>query len=327
MRNSIQACLLSLAMIVSGSAAMGQGNQIQIIKSPHIPVDAFGHLSVRVQQVMQQPTLKLVPWELVAAAGMDNFGVDPTAIERVDVIFGFMDAPQLKWCAVVTLTEEWKSLEGKKVDMPKLTETIRDANISLINTAPKQVIMGTGDYFAKVAQEPAAPSELARQVTRIGPAGLATLVIVPAPIRDRLTEGLQSAPPQSQATLETLLANMQMLALRLELNQKVTMPVVVESPSAEAAQKFATAWQQLLSQIFLESNLGTKGLGEIDTPVKAASVAYEKRFQTELVRQLTPTITGNRLLLRLDTKFLQLIQSSSFMPAINAAIVASERMR
>src|SRR5687768_11902403 len=53
-----------------------------------IPPDAIALLTIQPRMLLQDDAMKLMPLEIMTASSIEQFGIDPQKIERVDVIVG-----------------------------------------------------------------------------------------------------------------------------------------------------------------------------------------------------------------------------------------------
>ncbi len=93
--------LLALLSAVLRAQAPDSSIKIGPDATPKLPADACFYATVHVKEIVAMKELQLVPWEIITAAGLDQMGFDPLAVERIDLILalGEESRPQIAFVA------------------------------------------------------------------------------------------------------------------------------------------------------------------------------------------------------------------------------------
>lgn len=277
-----------------------------------IPNDAVACLSVRLQQIKADQTLRLFPWEIISAASLDEVGIDLSELERFDLVIGpIADPPGIAGI-----------LTGKsKLDLSRLNPehfkadpsgrsfgiigepSLRDFKI--VPLTDNQVSVGNFDTLPPFLNSKRGTGDLQKQLQRLGETGHVSLVFVPEPIRPLLLQSIQSLPPELLSDVKVLVEKLQLVAARAQVDMKPTINVLIEAANEPDAQAFETSWNRLVETMVpvLMSNLSRPVPNE---EIGQSLEAYQIRASKELTQLLRPNRKGARLLLTIDQRAINL---------------------
>ncbi|MGN6546393.1 MAG: hypothetical protein ACTHK7_15170, partial [Aureliella sp.] len=268
-----------------------QGTSTALQVPALIPSDAVGFLTVRPQLLAQHEALKLMPLELVTAAGLDTFGVDPLAIERIDVIFGKPSRGDEPMAAVVTsavditpeqITAGLLAPKGAKeeagIKMYALAK-VPDGVAAFVNK--RQIVVGPRPFVLQLLTSKAADGELRRQVARMNQADHVSLVIALSPMRELLVEGsgLGDIPRAVQSDIRVLTEKVQVVAARLRLGAEPPVAVAIEAASQADIAAVQSSWNHLV-QVATAETMGQaeRRIANKNSPSARAAIAYAQRY-------------------------------------------------
>ncbi len=94
-----------IAILILASRQLSAQSSVTAIDPKYIPSSAIGFATLNAKTVISLPEFKLYPTEVLSAAGMENVGIDPLKIERVDFITGMPGPAGPILAAMITMAE------------------------------------------------------------------------------------------------------------------------------------------------------------------------------------------------------------------------------
>lgn len=277
-----------------------------------VPQQAVACLSVRLQQIKLDQALRLVPWEIVSAASLDEVGIDMSELERFDLVVGPI-AEQPGIAGIFTsknkldLSRLNKELfltapDGKSYRMTG-NRPFRD--LAIVPLGDSQIVVGNGQLIGPLLNAERGAGELLKQMQRLGENGHISLVFVPGPARELMLEGAGSLPQQEAVDFKVLAEKVQLVAARAQIDTNPTINILIEAANETDAQAVEVSWNR---QVEISSDQLVRGMARPsrDEEMTEAMRAYSARAIKELRDLLRPTRKGSRLLLTIDHRAINL---------------------
>ena len=291
--------------------------------SPKLPADACFYATVHVKEIVTMPELKLLPWEIISASGIDNLGFDPLVIDRLDVILGVDEkAERPVRYAIVARTSKAIQLTDIK---GAAIEPLKEFNPSIVQLNERFLLVGDIDYIKRIVNEPAADGELVRQIARIGDVSLAWFALVTAPIQKQIDELVQQADEKAREDFAVILKKTRLLAARFDLKSQ-SVPVVLEAANEADAIAIETTIKKLMALMVKEETARVEtAAATVPQRVGDSIVQFKDRFLAEFQKVGMPTRKGNRLTVSLNQDYYEVSQMSTNLSMIIAAVNAMQQ--
>lgn len=277
-----------------------------------VPQQAVACLSVRLQQIKLDQALRLVPWEIVSAASLDEVGIDLSELERFDLLVGpIAEQPGIAGLFtsknMVDLSRLNKELfsvspDGKSYRMMG-NRPFRD--LAIVPLGESQIVVGYGQLIGPLLNAEPGAGELLKQMQRLGENGHISLVFVPGPARELLLEGARSLPQQEAVDFKVLAEKVQLVAARAQIDTNPTINLLIEAANETDAQAVEVSWNR---QVEIASDQFVRGMARPsrNEEMTEAMQAFSVRAIKELRDLLRPTRKGSRLLLTIDHRAINL---------------------
>jgi Protein of unknown function (DUF1559) len=321
--------LLNSASMIAQSTANRTSSAVNPQVMAIIPQDGTACLTLRLHQVMQDKALRLVPWEMIQAAGLDTIGLDACKIDRIDFVVGTISEEITSMGIVVTASEK---IEVNKLNFsgfePEFTpeqgkhayRRMKNSPIAVTFLNDNQAVIGELGTVENLLIAKHGTSPLSQQMLRLGENSHATLIVLPGPIRQLLAKAVPSLPGACQSDANNLIQKINLIAAKAQLSMDLEIPIVIETASEDDAKAVEASWDRLLSYA-LSSATRTldstrRGNGTIDD----AMASYQKRVLDEAKKLLKPARNGTRLTLKIDNSALNLVRGASLLPSLSDMI-------
>lgn len=316
-------CCLALPPIAQAQEKANDEIKTGPNASPKLPADACFYATVHVKEIVTMPELKLLPWEIVSAAGIDNWGFDPLLIDRVDVILGVNESIErpVRYTIVARTSKAIKVTDIKK----EAIEPLLQFNPSIVHLNERFLLVGDLDYIKRVVNEPATDGELKRQIARIGDSSLAWFALVTAPIQKQIDELVQQADEKSREDFAVILKKTKLLAARFDL-QSQSVPVVLEAGSEADAIAIEATIKKLSAKMAEDETTRVEtAAANVPKRVGDAMIQFKNRFLEEFQKVGIPARKGARLTTTLNQDYYEISQMGSNLSIIIAAINAMQQ--
>lgn len=328
---------MCLVLVVLSGLRQAQAQDPQVAMN-HVPGSAIGVVTSWPQRISKKESLRLMPLEVVTAAGMENVGIDPWSIGRLDVFFGFPGPTGPQFGVLVQLTEatdiaDLRSelfVEGGpqqdgdfvyyRIDVPE--------ELVLHQVDERTAIFGTLDFVKQMATQADPSCKLAGILGNVRGGGGHDLMAIAT--LDALRPMLQRAPfpPPIADDSRSALDLTDFAAIRVQLAPKESIQVLLSAEDGGKAVELEKAVGNLLdfAQQTIEED-ANRSL-ENDTETGAAMRAYVKRLMGEIRGMLKPKRNGNTLLVEAeDVSNMGVVATLTglLLPAVQAAREAARR--
>ncbi len=306
--------LLALLSAVLRAQAPDSSIKIGPDATPKLPADACFYATVHVKEIVAMKELQLVPWEIITAAGLDQMGFDPLAVERIDLILalGEESRPQIAFVARTNQKIEIKPEAAK--------DLLDKSGYVVIPLNERFVVVGDFEFIKRVVNGPVEDGELKRQVARIGDSSIAWCAFVTSPVQKQLNDLATVVPEDRRGDLLQIVQKTKLLAARYDMKTQ-SIPVVFEAANeadAIAVDKAFANVEQIMRKQFDDR---VQSLNQGFAPsVDKAIMNFANRYQQDFVRVMRPVRNGQRLTLKMDQEFFDVMQMDSSLVAISAVL-------
>ena len=318
-------CCLALSTIARAQDKSADEIQNGPNASPKLPADACFYATVHVKEIVTMPELKLLPWEIISAAGIDNLGFDPLLIDRLDVIVGVDEKAErpVRYTIVARTSKGIKVTEIKSAAI----EPLKQFEPHIVHLNDRFLLIGDIDYIKRVVNEPATDGELKRQIARIGDSSLAWFALVTTPIQKQIDELVQQADEKAREDFAVILKKTRLLAARFDL-QNQSIPVVLEAGNEADAIAIEATMKKLMARLVKEETARVEATAAVvPKRVGDAMIQFKDRFVDEFQKVGLPTRKGTRLTTTLNQDYYEISQMESNLTMIIAAINAIQQSR
>lgn len=272
----------------------------------YIPPDAFGAVTTQPATMFQVEALQVLPLEVIQAAVLRDFGIDPAKVSRVVAFVQGPIAPPLPpgYGVVVEFTEP---VDASTI-LPMLQEIPPEAGVAnnrLLRAIWPRIAAVEGNRILVAPQATltrmkaaamAEPSSLQTRLASLSESHVAA-VIETAPVRENLNELLAMAPelPPPFAAVRDLPSLIDHVQLSVILGENLETHLQVEGADEQATDKLQALVDSGLRVLQTQVNGNLQTALESDDPVDQAAARYSKRLADSFAVALAPQRQGNRL--------------------------------
>ncbi|QDV24284.1 DUF1559 domain-containing protein [Aureliella helgolandensis] len=336
--------LLMLGSLLLPSHLTAQDGLGEVLTS-HTPHETLAIVSVWPKEAASKEKLQLAPLEVITAAGLEQIGMDPLLIDRVDVLIGMPGPMGPQFGALVQnsapvdlgqLNADLFDGEGLHEDKGFSYMAMRGPEEMVVHQlSPTTLIVGTKIFAKRMTDDHGEPGRLAAVAGNIQ-AGQELMAIVSVESLRPLLQGLlqgggpMQLPPRVAQDVNGIVAATEFLAVRVMISDSEKLQVILTGEDAKNADAIEKSVQNLLafsSQMIVEQ---MKGEISTETPTGLATHQYMDRISKVLVSKLTPVRAGNRLVLELsEFQNISIIGTLTglLLPAVQSARMAARRMQ
>lgn len=323
----------SLVLLMVCLVALPIGVQAQTLDSTttarFVPPNAIALVSLWPNQLSSKPKLQAAPLEVLTALGLEQAGIDPLTIERLDFMIPFPGPAGPEFGMLLSMTEPF---EVGKLKPEFLNEMVPVAwKLEQINE--RLFVFGTENFVKQMLLEQKQAGQIAGIVTQVKSASDALAIISISQLRPVLQGGLdgQAArlPPILAKELPVIVESTDFVALNLSIGEPDKLQLVLSGTSETAAENMEESIGSLLQfgqQMLVQQAKG--GIAE-DTPTGKAMHNYIDRISREIMERLTPRRAGKGLVLQMENfESVAVVGTLTglLLPAVQAARQAARRM-
>jgi hypothetical protein len=295
-----------------------------------IPADAVALLTIRPSVILHDEAMKLLPLEVMTAAGKEQFGIDPLKVERVDIIVGLPGPDGPQFAALLTFGED---MSVEQLIPQAFSRLLPGAGEMVFYFSDaRHLLFGPQAYAERLIKTELADGHLRQLVGKLGEPGQFSAVVALEPMHELLA-GLSQMPliPGPIAPQVANLADkLTMVAIRIDIGSRPMTAVALEAADPSDLEAVEASWKKIVRfGIATAREQYERDLRSDNTPVALAMQAYVQRIAAEIDRQLTLHRNGNRLVMRVDVNQPQMAQTGVLvgllLPALQAARDAARR--
>ena len=310
----------------------------------HLPKGTFAGASIQPSQLLQDPSMKMLPFEIAEAWGRQELGFNPLDIQAL-VAFGTLPIvePPFNFGLLFRLTEgaaakfPWEQ-EGNSeiIALENGQKYWRSLNSGIEALCASQfpdgtIVLGT-EESVKQSLTQAADGTVATMLLENRNNGQIVGVADVRLIRAVAQAALAQAPPlpPELAGLAAMPGDVDTVRIWGGVSTGLGLALVLDHADSAAAQRTV---QALTSALALGEKMAlaelTRNLGEGDA-VQQATLAYAKRTANDQLSQLKPVVDGNSVGINFQLKdggLVGPIGIALLLPAVQASRDAARRMQ
>lgn len=311
----------------------------------HMPNETIAFVSLWPQQLSQKPRMELAPLEVISAAGLEQIGLDPLKLTRVDVMIAMPGPAGVQFGALLHGSEPLP-IENANPQVLVSGELENEKGFEFLAlSAPEPmvlhqldentVVLGTKIFAKQMVAKRDQSSELAKVAGTTGMGQDAMAVVAIETLRPLLIGGLQSMrdaqfPMELKQEVMRLCEVTQFMAVRIMLDDTEKLQLVLSAANegdAETLNQTALNALDIARDLFVAE--GKRGV-QTDTQTGVAIHAYLERIGKAIVKRVTPERRGNRIAMEFsDPNNIAIIGTLTglLLPAVQSARVAAGRMQ
>ncbi|MDX1927299.1 MAG: DUF1559 domain-containing protein [Pirellulaceae bacterium] len=339
--------MLSVAMFACSSVAQeNAGGALAAEAAKYLPEESIGTVTFWPARTMSLPRFRLAPLEVVTASGMEQVGIDPLKIQRVDVMLPLPGPAGMQFGAVLQMAEpvrlndlhpqvfganeeqDEKGFKYRMMDGPPNPEVI------LHQAGPKTILLGTKIFVKRMVTQRRAPTSLTTTLTSVAAGQDALVLLSIKTLRPVIEGGIDSMqgqlPPELAGDLKVVTASTDFMALRLTLDKGEKLQLMASANDDAAAAAMEKSLMNLIA--FSKAMIVEQAKAAIPEDGSATSAAthkYVDRVSTEISGMLTPKRNSKRIVLEVEglenTATIGTLVGL-LLPAVQAARQAAMRM-
>jgi hypothetical protein len=337
MRYGIFAAMLLLSFHAHPAAA-------QEADLKYIPDSAALAVYLQPPDVLQAPNMELLPVEVITAAGMKEFGLDPMQIQSALILGEVIDPNRPPGAAVVL---RFKQAFDPTSILPKFLSDAEDVEaagvkykrsnalgkpaVAIIDD--KTLIIGDEVIVQKMLQEDATAGPLRSIVANDAGSHTACVYLTLEPVRGLINMAMMQVPqlPPPLEPFKKIPDLVQHAELHFEQSDTAHYDLSLFTRSNEDAEQLLQIVQQAMAmgQVMLLQNIRQE-IGDSDDPVEQASVKYAERVIGYLFAQVKPQRDGKRVFVEMDLETSTAsvgVAVALLLPAVQAAREAARRVQ
>ncbi len=338
LRRQLSVCTLTFLWLIAGASfapAQEQGE----LNLAHIPEEAFAAVVIRPQKLLADPSLKLMPIEVIKAGGKQALGVNLLDVESA---IGFMMPPAPgtppDWGIVLHFSKP-QSLAGTVLDatIPSSVNKIEyfagrnPSDPSFCLYQEKTLLISPEPMLKSMLVLMPGESQLRTLLAAAKTDADVTAIAAIEPVRPMLKQALVMLPPLPPPAQPLLTIPDYLDSLQIDLNMVSGRPsgITLTGKDAAAAQeieKILTGALEFGKQLFIAQT--QQSTPQQDNPVQNAELRYAKRLANAFVAKLTPVREGKDVLIAVDASPAMATSSvlvALLLPAVQQAREAARR--
>ena len=311
---SVLSVLIPTCILVAQESA---GGPLAAEAAKYLPEESIGTVTLWPARTLNLPRFRLAPLEVFTAAGLEQVGIDPLKIQRLDVMLPMPGPAGTQFGAVLQMTDavslndlnpqvfganeeqNEKGFKFRMVDGPP------DPEVILHQAGPKTILLGTKIFVKRMVTQRRAPTSLTTTLTSVA-AGQDALVLLSIktlrPVIDGGIDSMQGQlPPDLAEDLKVVSKSTDFMALRLTLDKSEKLQLMASGNDDAAAAAMEKSLMNLIAfakAMIVEQTKAS--LPDDGSATSAATHDYIDRVSTEFEGMLTPKRTGKRIVLEVE---------------------------
>jgi len=300
------------------------------------------------RRALTSPAMEMLPLEVMTAAGMKEWGIDPLQIEQVVAVAeppvggppGF--TVMARFAAPIPkgkiLGPLWDQTVDDKIDGKPYRKGLSPMQPSICRVDDRTLLVGTDDLLRKVLANHAAPKsgKLSAMLSRMTDPPDATAIVLMEPIRPLLAMSLAMAPspPEFRDAMQIpdLLTS---VGAKVNISGEFNLTLSLKANDEAAAEKIEQIFDKYLAmakeQMLAEAAKHADG----GDPVEQAMAKYQQRLGDRMVQTWRPERKGATFTLgaagaknpQMASVALSGVLIALLLPAVQAARDAARRAR
>lgn len=346
----VRALVASSLLLVSWTntltAQENAGAALAVEAVKYLPEESLATVTLWPARTAKLPRFRLAPLEVASAAGLEQVGIDPLEIQRIDVMLpmpgpaGVQFGAVIQMAAPVNLNDLNPQVFGANEEQDekgfkyRLLEGPPDPQVVLHQAGPKTILLGTKIFLKRMVTQRRAPTSLTTTLASITSGQDALVLLSIKSLRPVIEGGIESMngqlPPPVAADLMAVTKSTDFMALRLTLDANEKLQVMASANDEAAAGEMEKGVMNLIafgSQMVVQQT--KTSIPSDGSQTNEAAHKYIDRVSAELSGMLTPKRNGKRIVLEMEG-----IENAAtigtlvglLLPAVQAARQAAQRM-
>ncbi len=336
--------LLAAAERVCVAQATADKSAAEAVK--YLPEEVVGTLTLWPARTAALSRFHLAPLEVASAAGLEQVGIDPLKIQRLDMMFALPGPAGQQFGAALQLAApvQLDTLNAQIFadDGPQDENGFKyrvfagppEPEIILHQAGPSTILIGTKIFVKRMTSPRRAATSLTQTLSSTmanqDALGLVSVSSIRPIIAGALDSNSESLPPPVFEDLKTMIKSTDFLAVRLDLDENEKFQLMASAVDDSAVTDVEQSLNNLLA--FARDMAVAQSKAAIGPDRSATGEAQRKyidRVSTEISAMLKPKKLGKRLIV--DVKGLENTATIGtlvglLLPAVQAAREAARRM-
>ncbi len=317
-----------------------QDSQPAIVQ--HVPQQTIASVSLWPKQIAAGSRMRMLPMEVLSAAGLENVGIDPLLLDRVDVLVGLPGPAGPQFGALIHSSQELslKQIRSEILDEQGLLDDggfqyvqLRGPEEIIVHQLDSQTaLLGTKIFVGQMVKAADRQAAVAQVLANIRSQQDGLAIVSVATLQPLLQGFVAGAPVPGEIAqdLKFVLEETEFLALRVLVAEEDKLQLVLWAHSEDGARDLQASLQNLLAFAQEQIVADFRTLAQDDSLTNQAMLKYIDRMGTEVQSLLRPQQSENRVVLEVDD--IQGLGSMAtltglLMPAIQSARMAARRMQ
>ena len=346
----VRALVASLLLVVSWTntltAQENAGATLAVEAVKYLPEESIATVTLWPARTSKLPRFRLAPLEVASAAGLEQVGIDPLAIQRIDVMLpmpgpaGVQFGAVIQMAASVNLNDLNPQVFGANEEQDekgfkyRLLEGPPDPQVVLHQAGPKTILLGTKIFLKRMVTQRRAPTSLTTTLASVTAGQDALVLLSIKSLRPVIEGGIESMngqlPPPVAADLMAVTKSTDFMALRLTLDGSEKLQVMASANDDAGAGEMEKSLMNLIAfgrQMIVQQT--KTSIPSDGSQTSEAAHKYIDRVSAEVSGMLTPKLNGKRIVLEIEG-----IENTAtigtlvglLLPAVQAARQAAQRM-
>ncbi len=328
----LASAMLAIAMFFGNSGFCQKPAEVNPVE--YVPGQTLASISLWPSRLAASDAMEFAPLEVLTAAGLENFAIDPLKITRVDIMIGMPGFTGPQFGALIQSSEAI-DIEALNPEMIVGEGIVNDNGYQYVQLqGPEEltihsidantVIFGTKVFAKMMVKNGDRNSDVATVLGAVKTEQDALAIVSINSLRPLLEGFAQGAPlpPQVVEELSTVVEATEFLALRVQISDEEKLQLVVSGNNAGNIEKVESSLSNLIA--FAHEQITTEFKANVpqESLTGKAMHAYIDRMGTEITTALKPARSGVRLVYEIrDFQDISVIGSLTGMllPAIQAS--------
>ena len=346
----VRALVASLLLVVSWTntltAQENAGATLAVEAVKYLPEESIATVTLWPARTSKLPRFRLAPLEVASAAGLEQVGIDPLAIQRIDVMLpmpgpaGVQFGAVIQMAASVNLNDLNPQVFGANEEQDekgfkyRLLDGPPDPQVVLHQAGPKTILLGTKIFLKRMVTQRRAPTSLTTTLASVTAGQDALVLLSIKSLRPVIEGGIESMsgqlPPPVAADLMAVTKSTDFMALRLTLDGSEKLQVMASANDDAGAGEMEKSLMNLIAfgrQMIVQQT--KTSIPSDGSQTSEAAHKYIDRVSAEVSGMLTPKLNGKRIVLEIEG-----IENTAtigtlvglLLPAVQAARQAAQRM-
>ncbi len=308
----------------------------------YVPEETVAVVTFWPKQLAASKGMRLAPLEVISASGLENVGIDPLKLARVDVLVGEV-WQRPAFGAIIQSTEAFdiNNLNPQLLDGNGVTNedgfeflTLGAPEVIIVHQLDAQTaVVGGKEFVQTMLGSQHNLGDVAAVLGAIKSKQDALAVVSVNALQPMLMQIMQQGPPLPEeivADIQSLINNIELIALRLQVGDNEKAQLVISSADANSASNVDESLQRIMQ--FAHDQIMSQMVREFpdDSATGRAMQAYFARVGEKILATLKPRQSDNRLVVEIDD-----FQNSTMvgtltgllLPAVQSARAAARRMQ